>query len=231
MCEHERRDQRGEEQRVRLEEERHGDAQAGEDVVDAEAERPEEPALPDGVAVAEQQHRCEQDVVDEHEGTCGSQGDDAHAQVTVSAQVPDRVRGERREHVVRDVEALDVPGEALLQPRGDEEDDGERDEQLGWEHERAGDDEGRAGVEAVVAADADPEERRCGSQRGEHGERDPVGCGWRRLREGDGRDRRNGSPDQHHQRVRVGTGREPDDAARSPARRRRSGGNAHRLFH
>ena len=45
VSEHERGDQRGEEQRVRLEEERDGDAEAREHVVDPEAERAEEAAL------------------------------------------------------------------------------------------------------------------------------------------------------------------------------------------
>jgi hypothetical protein len=87
---------------------------------------------------------------------------------------PDQPDGHRREEVVEDVERLEVPAVAHLQPLRHHQHDRDKDEQLGREHERRGDEEDDVGVVGLVAGSADDEEARDRRRRAEDEEGGPV---------------------------------------------------------
>ena len=215
--EQERRDQHRYEPRVRLDEAGDRHPEDGDDEVDAEAQRREEAALAERVSAREQQHHREQHMVDGHED--GRRGDSGHREREVTL-VDERLRNapgaERAQHVVRDIEALQVPLAALLHPRRDVQEHGHSDDERRRQDERARDDEGRTGVEAVVPADADREERGERGEREEDREGDPVRARRRDGRhtgDGGGRDRGQGDGDA----VDRGTRRQPAHAPGLPA--------------
>ena len=84
-------------------------------------------------------------------------------------RLPHRPRDDSRGHVVRDVEGLDVPGVALLEPVGQAVDDDQQDHQLGRQQQRARHDEEDRRMEDAAAVEVEREELR---DRGQHGERD-----------------------------------------------------------
>ena len=86
----------------------------------------------------------------------------------------DGPRGDTRHHVVRDVERLDVPRVALLEPVGHAVDDDEQDHQLGRQQQRAGDDEDDRRVEDAPAVEVEREELRERRQHGKSREAAPV---------------------------------------------------------
>ena len=75
-------------------------------------------------------------------------------------------------------------GVAVAEPLRDEHHEHEWDEQCRREHERACDDEGRRGVEAVVTADCDAEHRRDRRERQEERGAPPLVAGGDAVAQG-----------------------------------------------
>ena len=175
MRECERRDQHRQDPRVELGERSDRDPEADEDEFDREPGGGEEAALAEAVAAAEPQHHGEQRVVDADErDRCRDAGGGEAEVAAPSDCLDDDPGGERAENVVGEVEEVDVPRVAAAQELREVQGGDEGQHQQRREHERARDDERGPGVQAVVAADADAEERRNCSQRQEQRECGPV---------------------------------------------------------
>ena len=115
------------------------DAEDREHDVDRDALGPEEAGLPEAVAPAELEDDRDENVVHGDERDRGRQTGECEARVRVRDdaravprdQVGDPPRRERVERVIRDVEALDGPRVALLQPLGDGLHERDQHDQLG----------------------------------------------------------------------------------------------------
>ena len=119
------------------------------------------PVSAEAVPAAEPQHHGQERVVDEHERECCGEARGGEAEVGVGADEVDGEPGrEGAQQVVGEIEEPDVPGVAFADPLWNDHRDCERDEKRRRKHERAGDDECRRRVQAVVAPDRDAEERR-----------------------------------------------------------------------
>lgn len=176
MAEHERRDQRGEEPRVQLGEGADGDSQTGEDELDSKPGRGEQAAFAERVPAGEPQHDREQSVVDDDEDDRGEQAGQGKRGVAGCADGSrDRPGTESAEHVVREVEAPDVPGSLVARPQWHVQGDDERDEQHRRQDEGARDDERGTRVEAVIPADRDAKARGQGREREEQRKGHPLG--------------------------------------------------------
>ena len=166
MRERKRGDQHRQQPGVEERERAHGDPEASEDELHRETRCGEEPALAEGVAPPEPQHHGEEGVVDGDEDDGGCHACGGEAEVAVGADELDgQPRRERAQHVVAEVEKADVPGVAVADPLRHDEREHERDEQGGRQHERSRDDERRRGMEAVISADRDAEQRCNGGER------------------------------------------------------------------
>ena len=145
----ERRERREDEPRVPVPERRERDAEDRQHEVDRDALGAEEPRLPEGVVAAELQDRRDEHVIDPDEDDAGGEPRDGEPQMRArdqaaaveADQVGDAPRGERVERVVRDVEDLDRPRVALLQPLGDRLHERDEHDQLRREEQRGGDEE------------------------------------------------------------------------------------------
>ena len=174
---------RGEDQpRVPLPERGERDADDREDQVDRDALDREQPRGAERVAAAELEDDRDENVVDGDERHRGGEPGDRKARVRVRDQPAGMVgdqrrcppRRERVERVVRDVEDLDRPRIALLQPLRDGLHERNQHEQLGRQQQRRRDEEHRGRVVHVVPRRLDREQVRDRRRRGEDGERDPV---------------------------------------------------------
>ena len=200
----ERRDREHDEPGVAVPERGNRDADRDERQVRREAVDREEREVAQRVAVREAHHRPEQQVVRQHEDERDDRIADAFAQVRVRVEranvehrLPGPERGEARERVVRDVERLDVPGVALLQPLRDMLDQRDEHEELRGQDQHRRNEEHHGGVVALVARRPDHEElgeRRCAGEEGECGPR-TVGVVVEST-EIQRRDRRRGQDDQ-----------------------------------
>ena len=113
------------------------DAERGEDEVGREALGREEARLAEAVPAREVKHRREQDVVqrDEDDGSCepGQRKRDVRVQVPAFHEIHRPPRRQPVQRVVGDVESLDVPGIANLEPFGNVLDDAHEGDELGRE--------------------------------------------------------------------------------------------------
>ena len=212
MCECERREDDGDEPRVHGGERTDRDAESRDDVLDPEAGGREKPGFAEAVPAAEPQHHCEQDMVDDDEDAGRNQAGQREAEIALLAERLDgEPRREAAEREVRDVERLDVPRVAVADRERSVQCENEYDDEERRQHERAGDHERRRGVEAVVPADGDAEQRRDGGERKQDRERQPLVLRRRVSCDGDGRRDESGKGDDG--RVGGGRGRQ---AAHSP---------------
>ena len=176
---------------------------AGDHELDAEAGRREEPGLADAVPAAEPQDEGQQDVVDADEDDGCGQAREGEAEITVLADRVDcEPRRETAEREVRDVERLDVPRVAIADRERDVQRDHERDDEERRQDERSRDHERRPGVEAVIPADGDAEERRNRGERKQGREGPPLGSRRRVSCDGDGRRDDGGKGDERRRRRR-----------------------------
>ena len=154
--------------------ERHGHQR--EDELDRHVLRVEQARLAGRQAAAEVEHRQQQEAVRDDEGGGGARAGHglAAGRRREADRLPHRPRGDTRRHVVRDVERLDVPGVALLEPVGQAVDDDQQDHQLGRQQQRAGDDEEDRRMEDAAAVEVEREELRDRGQHGESREAAPV---------------------------------------------------------
>jgi hypothetical protein len=179
-----RRDREGDEVRVPDPEGRDPQAEGREHEVGGDAlEREDAVAeLAEREAAGEPQHRRQHEVVERDVEGAGGEAGDGEADVAVRDErrrVQDRVRdrpgddvGDRED---ADVEGLDVPGEAVLQPLGDVLDDRHQHQQLRRQQQDRRDHEDAVRVVALVALRvADVEELRDRRAGGEQGEVDPA---------------------------------------------------------
>ena len=178
----ERREGRKDEPRVPVPERRERDAEDRQHEVDRDALGREQPGLTERVVAAEPQDHGNEDVVHRHEGdACGEPGD-REAQVRVrnqagpvkADQVGDAPRRESVERVVRDVEDLDRPRVALLQPLRDRLHERDEDDQLRREEQRRGHEEHDRRVVHQVPRRLHGEHLRHRRRRRENDERHPV---------------------------------------------------------
>ncbi len=183
---------------------RERDAERREHELRGEVLEAEQAGCAGRVAVREVEHHREQRMVDEHEhGTRREPGDrKAQARVRDPARVEDQLcRAPRRHHrddVVRDVERLQGPAVAVLQPLGDVHEEHEQRELLGRQDQRRRHEEDDRRVVRLVARRAHHEELRDGSGGREDGEREPV---RRAGQPSDERQRDRGGPYEHEQHV------------------------------
>jgi hypothetical protein len=186
-------------QRVPLPQAREGDAERGEHEVRGQALRREETGRAQRVSAREVEHRREEDMVqgDEHDHRDESRERqlDLGPQPGVSHELHRRPRRQTVHRVVGDVETLDVPGVAHLQPLGQPVDDPEERDQLRRQQEHRGDQEDVARVVALVARRDDDEELRDRGARGEDEEGRPAGGVGRQVRERDERREDGEDPD------------------------------------
>ena len=177
----ERRERREDEPGIPVPERRQRNPEDRQHQVDRDRLDTEEAALAEAVPAAELQDHRDDDVVhrDEHDAR-GEPGDGEarlwvrdRARAVPADQLCRTPRRQRVERVVRDVEALNRPRVALLQPLRDGLDEWDQDDQLRREQERRRDEEDDGRVVHHVPRRLDRErvrDRRCG---GEHDERNP----------------------------------------------------------
>ena len=138
---------------------------------------------------AEAQDEGQQEMVDADEDDGCSHAGDGEAEIAVLTDGVDGEPGcETAEREVRDVERLDVPRVAVADRERDVQGDHECHDQERRQDERSRDHERRPGVEAVIPADRDAEERRHRGER-KQGRKGPP-LGFRRRVACDGNDRR-----------------------------------------
>ncbi len=145
----ERRKRGKDEPRVQVPERGQRDAEDSEYEVDREALDGEQPRLAERMSAAQLEDDADEDVVDGdvrdgggeagHREACVGIGDDAAA--VLEDQPCGAPHGERVQRVVRDVEHLDRPGVALLQPLRDRLHERNEHEQGGRQQERCRDEE------------------------------------------------------------------------------------------
>ena len=205
----ERRERERDEPRIRLPEGVHGDPERGEDEVGGEVFGVEETGLTEAEAAGEPEHHREERVVDGHEDETRGDTGNREAQCSVgeprvleqqdAAYAP---RRHRRQQVVEDIERLQVPAVAHLQPLRDHLHHRHEGEQLRGQDQGRRDQEDDVRVVGLVGRGADDEEtgNRCGG--GEDQERRPV---VRRLHASDERQRgaRRGQSHEHEVDPRI----------------------------
>ena len=149
-----RRHRHRQEQRVPVPEPGEGDAQHGEDEVRRETLHGEEPCAPERVPPREVQHRGEERVVERNEDDRRHKPRQRELELGAEAGVAHELhRPPRRQAVQRvigDVERLDVPGVADLQPLRNAVDDAEEGDQLRRQEEHARNEEHDRRVVALV---------------------------------------------------------------------------------
>ncbi len=186
-----------EQERVPVPQPRERNAQHREHEIRREALHREEARAAQRVPAREMQHRGEQEVVGADEDDRGHEAGECELELRPEAGVAHELdrppRREPVERVVGDVEALDVPGVANLQPLGDPVDDPEQRDQLGRQEQDAGDQEDQGRVVALVARRDHDEELRHRGRSGEGEEGEPAVGARREVRErhhrgGDGQD-------------------------------------------
>ena len=199
--EDERREPERDQPRVQPPEGRDADAEAGEDELGREPVEGEELGLTERVRPGEVQHHGEQDVVqeDERERRGGAGERLARVRGANEARVLDPVRhrpgGQAVERVVRDVEALDVPGLAARQPLRNVLDERDQRDERRRQKQDGRDEEDVRRLEAVVPRRLHREELRHGGARGEDDEGRPLVAGGADVREERRGDRRR---ERHH---------------------------------
>ena len=160
----------------------------GEDEVGREAFHREEAGAAERVPAREVQHRREHRVVQGDEDDRGHEAGERELEVRpqpgASHQLDCAPRREPVERVVGDVERLDVPGVANLQPLGDPVDDAEERDQLGRKKQDARDEEDDRRVVALVARCPHDEELRDRGTRREDEKRRPAVCPQGQMGEG-----------------------------------------------
>ena len=180
-------DGRREQERIQVPERGERHAQHGEDEVRREALDREEAGAAQRVPAREVQHGCEQEVIHPDEDDCGDEAGQSELELRPEAGVAHQLdRPPRRQavqRVVGDVEALDVPGVANLQPLGDPVDDPEQGDELRGQEQHPGDEEDERRVVALVAGRDDDEELRHRGRDGEDEEREPAVGAGREVRE------------------------------------------------
>ena len=192
--EDEGRDGHRQEERVPIPEPGEGDAEQGEHKVGREALHREEAGAAQRVPAREVQHRREEDVVQRDEDDRGHEAGERELEIRAQPRAPHQFhrppRREPVERVVRDVERLDVPGVANLQPLRDSVDDAEERDQLGRKKQDARDEEDDRRVVALVTRRPDHEELCDRGARREDEERRPAARLQRQVGEGQRRGRR-----------------------------------------
>jgi hypothetical protein len=172
---------------------REGDAEGREHEVGRETLCGEETGLAEGVAARVMEHRRKENVVEAHEDDRCREAREREREVGVETELPDQVRRPPRrepvEGVVRDVEPLDVPRVANLQPFRHVLDDAHEGDELGRQEERGRDQEDDRRVVALVPGRADDEELRHRCAGGEDEEGRPAVRGGLQMGERDERDR------------------------------------------
>ena len=135
MDQEQRRKRERDEPGIRLPEGVHRDAERCEHEVGGEILGIEQAGVPEREAAREAQHHGEQDVVDRDEDDAGCKPGERQPQCVVTdprvfedEDAADEPGGHRRERVVEDVERLQVPAVAHLQPLRDHLDDGDEHE-------------------------------------------------------------------------------------------------------
>ena len=182
MHDDERRERREDQPRVPVPERGQRDAENREHEVDRHALDAKEAALAEVVAAAELEDHREDDVVQRDEDDAGGEPGDGEARVRIRdraccAIVDEVCRPPRRQsvqRVVRDVEALDRPRVALLQPLRNRLHERDQHDQLGRKQERRCDEKDDRGVVHLVPRRLDRERVRDRGRNGEHDERDPA---------------------------------------------------------
>ena len=188
MCERERCEHNGDEPRIDRDERGDRDPERRDHEFDPEPGRREKPGFAEAVPAAEPQHDGEQDVVDDDEDAGRDQAGEREAEIAgLADQLDCEPRREAAEREVRDVERLDVPRVAIADRERSVQCEHECHDEKRRQHERSGDHERRRGVEAVVPADGDAEQRRDGGERKQDRERQPLVLRRRVSRDGDSR--------------------------------------------
>ncbi len=242
--EQERRHGHRQEQRIPVPEPGEGDAQHREHEVGGKALHGEQPGAAERVPARQVEHGGQERVVerDEDDRRCQARQRELElrAQPGVADQLDRPPRREPVQRVVRDVERLDVPGVADLQPFGDAVDDAEERDQLRRQEQHAGDEEDDRRVVALVPRRPDDEELRARGARRQDEEGHPAVGVEREVGEGDYRRRGRQSADGVEKRlrarlqrgrlgrIRVDRGLPVRELARDRAHSRRTGSrNAH----
>ncbi len=189
------------------------DAERGQDEVGRDALEREDPAFAEGVVAPEPEDDRDEGVVRRHprDGACEPRRCEPRVGVRDRRGVmPDDVGStpgrEGVQGVVREVEGLDRPGVALLQPLGDGLGERHQDDELGRQQEHAGENEDRRGVVEHVPRRLCGEQLRHGCREREQREGLPVVSHRREaevVREG-----RGGRAEHEDGQVEAGAGRQ-----------------------
>jgi len=135
MDEKERRNRRREQVRVPAPDTREGDAESREHEVDREAVGGEEPGLTKRMPAREMKHRREEHMVGRYKDDARGKACEGHRRLSAQPEIANErhcpPRCEQVQRVIADVEALDVPGVANLQPLGNVLDDPHEHDELG----------------------------------------------------------------------------------------------------
>jgi hypothetical protein len=177
-------EERGENERdhpcVRVPEGGHRDAESGEHDLRRQVLEREEPGVPGAVTTCEPEHPGEQAVVerDVHERGGGAREREQQLPVLDDVAVADHAGDPPRRHdvdrVVADVERLQVPAVAVLEPFRDHRDRAERRDELRREQEHGGDEEDDVRVVGLIVGRADAEKPGGGGAGGEDREGQPT---------------------------------------------------------
>ena len=200
MNQEERGDGGGKQIGIPAPEARKCDTETREDEVCGEAVPREEPCFTERVSPREVEHRREKEVVHEDEDDTGCEAGDCHFGLAREPQVlherNDPPRRQSVQRVVADVEALDVPGVANLQPFRNVLHDAHEDDELRWQQEGSRDQEDDGRVVRLIPRRADDEELRDGCARGKQEEGRPAVRVRRKLCQRRHRDDDGDDPDQ-----------------------------------
>ena len=195
--EHERRQHEEDQPAIVVPRVGHGEAERGKHDVRREVLDGEQPAGAEAVPAGEKEHRREQKMIDRDHGQdrCDT-GEGASWAVSHGARAVHctgrRPGAHQRERPVGDVERLDVPAVANVQPLGDVLHERDEGDEPGRQDQRRGDEEHDRGVVRLVARRSHDEELRQRGSRAEREERQPVAAGRqideKRAGRADGRD-------------------------------------------
>ena len=185
----ERRERGEHEPRVQVPERGQRDAEDREHEVDREALDGEQPRLAERMAAAELEDQGDEDVVHADVGDRGSQAGHRkagirirdHAAAVPQDQLDHAPHRQRVQRVVGDVEHLDRPRVAFLQPLRDGLHERDQHQQLGRQQQRRRDEEDHRGVVHEVARRLDREHLRDRRGRGQEREGEPAVADARNL--------------------------------------------------
>ena len=223
MDEEDRRERERNQPRIGLPERVDGDTERREHEVGGKELSVEQSGLAEREAARESKHQCEERVVDRDEDDAGEETGDgqpervvAHREVIENELPADEPGGQRRKQVVKNVERLQVPAVAHLQPLRNHLDDRDEHEEFRRQDERRGNEEHDVGVVRLVRRRTHDEET-CHRRRGaEHEEGGPI---VRVVEPADERDGHRGRGDRNEREIEFRVQRHPVVATGTRLRR------------